>query len=309
MLARGRAVRAVRLLGIGLVGLVACRAPTPSSRASTDEAGASAEAPLPSASVVASAAPSHAASHPVGDGRDGPAARAVACLSAHYVGRVSAGASGEGGAALVLPDGARIPYDDGRVKTPDARIAGPDIEDLFSVAYPANGAPIAPVTDPAVDPGRARIEALLRATYGESAAAVDRALVRVNFRGHVVRFHPRAASALQAVDRRLGVIVGADPSLARFFVELGGTFNPRKIAGTDRASAHAFGIAIDIDPSLSDYWRNAGARIAWRNRVAQAIVDAFEAEGFVWGGRWYHYDTMHFEFRPELFDPRCRTAR
>jgi hypothetical protein len=25
----------------------------------------------------------------------------------------------------------------------------------------------------------------------------------------------------------------------------------------------------------------------------------------VWGGRWYHYDTMHFEYRPELFDPRC----
>ena len=22
--------------------------------------------------------------------------------------------------------------------------------------------------------------------------------------------------------------------------------------------------------------------------------------GFIWGGKWYHYDTMHFEFRPEL---------
>ena len=39
--------------------------------------------------------------------------------------------------------------------------------------------------------------------------------------------------------------------------------------------------------------------------MPQKIVDAFEAEGFVWGGRWYHYDTMHFEYRPELLDPAC----
>ena len=25
-------------------------------------------------------------------------------------------------------------------------------------------------------------------------------------------------------------------------------------------------------------------------------------------GRWFHYDTMHFEYRPELLDIRCRTA-
>ena len=26
----------------------------------------------------------------------------------------------------------------------------------------------------------------------------------------------------------------------------------------------------------------------------------FETHGFIWGGKWYHYDTMHFEYRPEL---------
>ena len=30
------------------------------------------------------------------------------------------------------------------------------------------------------------------------------------------------------------------------------------------------------------------------------IVEIFERHGFIWGGRWKHYDTMHFEFRPEL---------
>jgi peptidoglycan L-alanyl-D-glutamate endopeptidase CwlK len=30
------------------------------------------------------------------------------------------------------------------------------------------------------------------------------------------------------------------------------------------------------------------------------IVRIFEKHGFVWGGKWYHYDTMHFEYRPEI---------
>ena len=32
------------------------------------------------------------------------------------------------------------------------------------------------------------------------------------------------------------------------------------------------------------------------------LVNIFEKNGFIWGGRWYHYDTMHFEYRPEMFD-------
>src|SRR5205823_2405812 len=130
----------------------------------------------------------------------------------------------------------------------------------------------------------------------------------VAFAGHRVRFHKRAAPSLLRVAAKIDVLLHADPSLARFFHELGGTFNPRMIAGTDRSSAQSWGIAIDIDTSLADYWRNAGPGkpIVWRNRVPQTIVDAFESEQFVWGGRWFHYDTMHFEYRPEQSDARCR---
>ncbi|HNY22827.1 MAG TPA: M15 family metallopeptidase, partial [Treponemataceae bacterium] len=31
-----------------------------------------------------------------------------------------------------------------------------------------------------------------------------------------------------------------------------------------------------------------------------AVVEAFEREGFVWGGKWLLWDNMHFEYRPEL---------
>ena len=33
-----------------------------------------------------------------------------------------------------------------------------------------------------------------------------------------------------------------------------------------------------------------------------ALVTVFENHGFIWGGKWRHYDTMHFEYRPELLD-------
>jgi hypothetical protein len=40
--------------------------------------------------------------------------------------------------------------------------------------------------------------------------------------------------------------------------------------------------------------------IVYRNRMPAEIVAIFEKHGFIWGGKWYHFDTMHFEFRPEL---------
>jgi hypothetical protein len=168
---------------------------------------------------------------------------------------------------------------------------------MFALGYPTS--PIAPVTDAEQDPGRVRVEPLFRATYGTSPADVERALVPVTFVGHTVRFHRLAAPALERVAKRLDELVRGDATLRRYFAVLGGTFAARTIAGTDRTSAHAWGIAIDIDTTASDYWRNAKTPI-WRNRIPEPIVQAFESEGFVWGGRWYHFDTMHFEYRPEI---------
>jgi hypothetical protein len=122
-----------------------------------------------------------------------------------------------------------------------------------------------------------------------------------------VLFHARAAPALLRVAARLRRALAADARLRPFVARLGGTLNVRRIAGTDRPSAHSWGIAIDLDPARSEYWR--WSRGGWRNRMPQAIVDAFESEGFIWGGRWFHFDTMHFEYRPELLDPACYSSR
>ena len=95
-----------------------------------------------------------------------------------------------------------------------------------------------------------------------------------------------------------------------------GTYNCRLIAGTNRVSGHGYGIAIDIAVGQSDYWRWAAKRttketdatVPYRNRIPLEIVHVFEKHGFIWGGRWYHFDTMHFEYRPELLPPLAPLA-
>jgi hypothetical protein len=197
-----------------------------------------------------------------------------------------------------------FPWDDGKRKTMSEKLESPDLEDMLSLPYPRGA--ITRITDPDHDPGRVRFEPLFRAVYGKTPAEVSASLVPVEIRGRKVSFHSRAAPALRRVAERIAKL---DASFDKYFASPGGTFNARPIAGTDRASAHSWGIAMDIDVSFSDYWRNDGANVVWKNRVPQEIVDAFEAEGFVWGGRWYHYDTMHFEWRPEMFDAACATKR
>jgi hypothetical protein len=63
---------------------------------------------------------------------------------------------------------------------------------------------------------------------------------------------------------------------------------------------------MDINTKYSHYWQwdckctDESKVIPYRNVIPQGIVDIFEKHGFIWGGKWYHYDTMHFEYRPEL---------
>jgi hypothetical protein len=108
------------------------------------------------------------------------------------------------------------------------------------------------------------------------------------------------ADHLEAAVRELE---GLPAAMTDFLVPSSGTYTCRVIAGTTQRSMHAYGAAIDINAAQADYWRwplvPAGT-INYRNHVPFEIVDIFEKHGFIWGGKWYHFDTMHFEYRPEL---------
>ena len=179
----------------------------------------------------------------------------------------------------------------------------PDIDDMFLMPY----RPGPPAGVPALneDPGRVRYEPLFMKMYGDckQGKVPMRAVAWMpSHRGGSIKFTTvnHAADHLEAVIRDLERLPA---KYTKYLVPSSGTYNCRTIAGTNRRSMHAYGAAIDINTRFTDYWlwaKPAGGSIPYRNQIPFQIVDIFEHHGFIWGGKWYHYDTMHFEYRPEL---------
>lgn len=165
------------------------------------------------------------------------------------------------------------------------------------------------------DPSQ-RSEAFFDALYGLDGSNRDGTRMReVYFLGHSVKLHPIVIPALKRVETRLFQEAVLDQELADYLEETESIsgFAWRTIAGTSRRSFHAMGIALDIIPEYyalrQPYWRwalEAGIEAWWQMAPRQywkppnRLVQIFEEEGFVWGGRWTEFDTIHFEYRPEL---------
>ncbi|MGE3872826.1 MAG: M15 family metallopeptidase [Parvibaculaceae bacterium] len=204
---------------------------------------------------------------------------------------------------LVLKSGAELAISDGRTDKSFAEFLDhPDIDDMFAMPYPAHAEPAAPPVD--WDPGRVRVEALFQAIYGDCRKGDVRAKLRKVpwFGGSVlVTTRSGADQALAAVARDLAKL---PKPMLKYLVPSAGTYNCRPIAGTGRMSMHAYGAAIDLNTKFANYWRwsrrGKDGKYVWTNQLPREIVEVFERHGFIWGGRWYHYDTMHFEYRPEL---------
>ena len=203
-------------------------------------------------------------------------------------------------------DGMVMMVDDGKgEKDFEARLNEPDLEDTFYAPYPLGRTGIPPAVN--VDPGRIRYKPFFDKMYGDcSKGEVARNLVPVvwlpKHGGRTLRITSvnNVAHRLRDISAELDEL---PDSFVKYLAPAGGTYHCRVIGGTTRRSAHGYGIAIDINAEWSDYWRwgqQVDGESPYRNRIPWEIVETFEKHGFIWGGKWYHYDTMHFEYRPEL---------
>ncbi|MGO9399445.1 MAG: M15 family metallopeptidase [Xanthobacteraceae bacterium] len=206
---------------------------------------------------------------------------------------------------VMLKNGARFAISDHRTnKSFDDLIEHPDIDDMFYVPYPAGSTPKQPTRN--FDPGRVRFEPLFAAMYGDCRRSeVTPKLKTIEWLsahngGRVsITTVNGVDKALAAVSRELDQL----PSdFMKFLIPTSGTYNCRAVAGSSVRSMHAYGAAIDLNVKYADYWRWSADPHAptWKNRIPIEIVRTFERHGFIWGGYWYHFDTMHFEYRPEL---------
>jgi hypothetical protein len=232
------------------------------------------------------------------------ARRDLAVLATAYPGAISAIEVNQAGRVVVtLSDGARLPYDDGRVRSDQQALDDPDIKTMLAQPYPLG--PVTAEPTPGFSPGRRRVQTFFLALYGHTRAEVAANCRRVSFLGQPMDFNIRygAAEAFGRAAARLQTLVARDPGIRRSLLPASGGVVWRTIAGTHRLSVHSFAAAVDVSPQGNPYWRNLPPgtnMLAVRQAFPQAIVAAFEAEGFIWGGKWAEFDLMHFEYRPEL---------
>jgi hypothetical protein len=136
----------------------------------------------------------------------------------------------------------------------------------------------------------------------------------ISFLDRRVHVHRMITAPLAAVEARILELEKTDETVALWKKQLYSitAWNWRNVAGSTNRSYHSYGIAIDLleksQPGKETYWqwtRDKG--LDWQAVSAGqrldpplSVICAFEEQGFIWGGSWPWYDTMHFEYRPEL---------
>jgi peptidoglycan LD-endopeptidase CwlK len=209
---------------------------------------------------------------------------------------------------LYWKDGTMMSWNDGCIKSDVEASRDPDLQDqVAAIPYLISS------DTPSVhcNPGTIRFQPFFDKMYGSNEEEIRRNLVFVPWFGKPQRI---AITKVNDVDKKLTLVyeeLKSKPHLLPWISDIAGTFVYRNILGTSQKSMHAYGIAIDINVKDSHYWKwdykewanpEVESAVIWRNKIPMEIVEIFEKQGFIWGGRWHRYDTMHFEYRPELLD-------
>lgn len=202
-------------------------------------------------------------------------------------------------------NGDSLQFDDGIKKDFNELINNPSIKDMFKDSY-LKGEDYFIKKD--YDPGRYRNLNFFKTIYGSSKKNVQDSLVKIIWCPKTVNkvLYVTKVNGVSEKLIKISNILDKKKHLTKYINNPGGTFNWRNIAETDRLSMHSFGITIDINVAYSDYWQwsckcsNENVDINYENKIPIELIKIFEEHGFIWGGKWYHFDTMHFEYRPEL---------
>lgn len=158
---------------------------------------------------------------------------------------------------------------------------------------------------------------LLDFLYSSSSRKeIEQNLSRITFLGYKITVNTKIVEPLSKVENRLVELQKTNPSVASFLSSLDhlDCYNWREIRDVERRSLHSAAIAIDFLPKKMNkhmYWRWTKDQKgdSWMLTPLEKrwippyeIIDVFEEEGFIWGGKWLIWDNMHFEYRPELIE-------
>ena len=146
-------------------------------------------------------------------------------------------------------------------------------------------------------------------------ASLETKIKKTTFLGHKTSVHERIVEPLSRVEQKILALAENSNEVKNFVGSMKScdAYYWRIIAGTTRKSFHSLGIAVDIlpvktgDKQIFWGWAKDKYPTTWmlvplKNRwmPPDEVIRIFEAEGFIWGGKWAVYDNMHFEYHPEL---------
>lgn len=136
----------------------------------------------------------------------------------------------------------------------------------------------------------------------------------VPFLNRPVTVHELCVDALRRVDEEIWVQAHHSDEVRSFILGNKAVYSTqwRMMRGLNNRSYHSYGLALDLVPRNTGgkhmFWLWSAARMWNWERIPldlrwappEAVIKAFEDNGFIWGGKWYHFDGMHFEYRPEI---------
>lgn len=228
--------------------------------------------------------------------------RDILCIMLAYPGYVSGIEMNGGNVYIVMKSGKKVIYDDKKVKNHDQKMANADLEDMMEQIYPSDN--LKKLMDINFDPGRFRVYELLKDVYGNSQQRVQQNLANVSTSYGSLQFNRNnnAAIALKGALSELMSLSKNNADVRKALFPSSGTFNYRNIAGTNLLSPHSFGIAIDFARDKRDYWKWASREEGEKRLKSypEEVVSTLEKYNFIWGGKWGHFDILHFEYRPEI---------
>lgn len=205
--------------------------------------------------------------------------------------------------AIIWKDGTRMVFDDRLPKDSMDLLLNADLEEQMLIPYiKGEGVGTPPQ---GYNPGRLRHEPFFKKMYGGDRRTVESNLIKVKWLPKTLRRRHVTVTTVNDLHKKVEAISNELDTLPQYHPYLkrpGGGYVWRAIKNTDRMSMHSFGIAIDINVKYSDYWEwtPSSQPYQYKNRIPIGLVEIFEKHGFIWGGKWWYYDTMHFEYRPEL---------
>ncbi|MCR5291194.1 MAG: M15 family metallopeptidase [Treponema sp.] len=152
--------------------------------------------------------------------------------------------------------------------------------------------------------------------HAQSKKDLEKELVPISFLNlPATKIHKQVVDELANIEIRLRALAREDKDVQDFIdsLESAYSYNWRLIEGTKRKSFHSFGIAIDLLPhdytKKTIFWAwtrdkvgNDWVKTPWDTRwmPPESVIEVFEKNGFIWGGKWDVWDNMHFEYRPEM---------